>query len=142
VILGETGTGKELVARALHRRSRRADRAFVSVNCAAIQPTLIASVRELQNIVERSVILCKGGTFAIDEAWLPGGKPGTETKPALPRTLEDQEKELIEAALTRSRGKVAGASGAAAKLGIPASTLESKIRHLGIEKRKFTLASQ
>jgi formate hydrogenlyase transcriptional activator len=291
VILGETGTGKELIARAIHQRSRRADRAFVSVNCAAIPPALIASelfghekgaftsamqrrhgrfelahqgtifldeigdvpietqlallrvlqerqfervggvdaisvdvrviaatnrdlsaavaagtfradlfyrlnvfpievpplreriedvpllvsyfvkrfadkmgkriheideralelcesyawpgnIRELQNIVERSVILCTGHTFTIDEAWLPGGGSGAETKPALTRTLKDQERELIEAALTRSHGRVAGSSGAAARLGIPASTLESKIRQLGIEKRKFTPDSQ
>jgi formate hydrogenlyase transcriptional activator len=100
------------------------------------------NIRELQNIVERSVILCTGGTFTIDEAWLPGGGSGAETKPVLPSTLKDQERELIEAALTRSRGRVAGSHGAAAKLGIPASTLESKIRQLGIEKHKFTPDSQ
>jgi formate hydrogenlyase transcriptional activator len=56
---------------------------------------------------------------------------------ALPSALQDQEKELIEAALGKSRGKVAGPSGAAAKLGIPASTLESKIKQLGIDKGRF-----
>jgi DNA-binding NtrC family response regulator len=100
------------------------------------------NIRELQNIVERSVILCTGDTFTIDEAWLPRGGSGAGTKPALPHTLKDQERELIEAALTRSRGRVSGSSGAAAKLGIPASTLESKIRQLGIDKRKFTPDSQ
>jgi formate hydrogenlyase transcriptional activator len=60
---------------------------------------------------------------------------------ALPETLQDQEKEMIEAALAKSRGKVAGPQGAAAQLGIPASTLESRIRQLRIETRRFTTAS-
>jgi formate hydrogenlyase transcriptional activator len=83
------------------------------------------------------VILCGGDTFSIDEAWLSQAPLRPEVTGALPSTLQDQEKELIEAALGKSRGKVAGPSGAAAKLGIPASTLESKIKQLGIEKGRF-----
>ena len=99
------------------------------------------NIRELQNIVERAVILCPGDTLAIDEAWLSGrGAATAHAREVLPEALQDQEKALIEAALTRSRGKVAGADGAAAELGIPASTLESKIRQLKIEKRRYTRA--
>ena len=99
------------------------------------------NIRELQNIVERSVILCVGDTFSIDEAWLSSQAPlWTEGPGPLSEALQDQEKEMIEAALTKSRGKVAGPRGAAATLGIPASTLESKIKQLGIEKRRFTSA--
>jgi formate hydrogenlyase transcriptional activator len=97
------------------------------------------NIRELQNIVERSVILCTSDTFSIDDAWLSSEAPLRAGGPSpLPATLQDQEKEMIEAALAKSRGKVAGRHGAAAKLGVPASTLESKIKQLGIEKARFT----
>jgi len=100
------------------------------------------NIRELQNIVERSVIPCSGDTFSIDDAWLSSEAPlRAHGSGPLPETLQDQEWEMIEAALAKSRGKVAGPRGAAAKLGIPASTLESKIEQLGIEKRRFTTAS-
>jgi DNA-binding NtrC family response regulator len=96
------------------------------------------NIRELQNIVERSVILCSGDTFSIDEAWLSIQDPARPDSPGkMTRILQDQEKEIIESALAESRGKVAGAGGAAAKLGIPPSTLDSKIKQLRIKKDKF-----
>ena len=100
------------------------------------------NIRELQNVIERSMILCETDTFSIDESWLPQQtQPFLIAKPKnqieLPRRLEQQEKNMIEAALRESRGRIFGPNGAAAKLGIPRSTLESKIKSLKIDKNRF-----
>jgi len=92
------------------------------------------NIRELQNIIERSVILSTGETFSIDAAWLSSGAESRTDSGDLTKTIRDHEKEIIEAALTRSNGKVAGPNGAAAKLGIPRSTLDAKIKQLKIKK--------
>ena len=85
------------------------------------------------------MVLCNGDMCWIDETWLSS----LETPPTglLTETLQNQEKKIIEAALAESKGKVGGPNGAAAILGIPASTLDSKIKQLNIEKRKFLIAS-
>jgi len=93
------------------------------------------NIRELQNIVERSVILGAGDTFWIDEAWLSSqDAPRPKSSAPLSQALHNYEKELIEVALAESNGKVAGPNGAAAKLGIPRSTLDLKIKQLNIRK--------
>jgi DNA-binding NtrC family response regulator len=98
------------------------------------------NIRELQNVIERSVILCESEIFSIDENWLPKPPPLTpesKEQAELPRTLLVQEKNMIEAALKDTHGRVSGPTGAAFKLGIPRSTLESKIRSLNINKNQF-----
>jgi len=100
------------------------------------------NIRELQNVIERAVILCDSDTFAVDEAWLrralspPPTRQGDPVE-GLRRPDRDREKELIEAALAASGGRIAGLSGAAAKLGIPRQTLESKIASLGVNRYRF-----
>jgi PAS domain S-box-containing protein len=96
------------------------------------------NIRELQNVIERSVILCETGTFSIDEKWLSSqAPPPAPASRALNDRLASDQKTLIEAALAEARGRVSGPSGAAAKLGIPPSTLDSKIKALKIDKLGF-----
>ncbi len=99
------------------------------------------NIRELQNVIERSVIVCETENFSLDESWLsrnslPAG-PGDQ--PLAAQTAA-REREMIEANLAATGGRVSGPAGAAAKLGVPPSTLESKIRSLNIDKHRFTFA--
>jgi len=100
------------------------------------------NVRELQNVIERAIVLVEGETFAIDDSWLTSKRSKTTNGNARPvTTLANGEKELIEAALKESEGRISGPRGAAAKLGIPRQTLEWKIRALKIDKRAFKMGT-
>jgi len=96
------------------------------------------NIRELQNVIERSVIVSDSENLSVDESWL-GKRPMAADSPGhgLSERLASQEKEMIEAALAASNGRVSGPSGAAARLGIPQSTLDSKIKSLKINKHQF-----
>jgi formate hydrogenlyase transcriptional activator len=96
------------------------------------------NIRELQNVIERAVIVCDSDTLSIDARWLSGRSPGTAPVVRFyTGTLATHKKDAIEAALKDSKGRVAGPFGAAGRLGVPASTLESKIKTLKIDKRHF-----
>jgi formate hydrogenlyase transcriptional activator len=96
------------------------------------------NIRELQNVVERAVILSEGDFFTVDEAWLKHDSlQVSSSMDRLSSTLADREREMIESALAESRGRISGPSGAAAKLGIPRQTLDSKIASLQISKNQF-----
>ena len=94
------------------------------------------NVRELQNVIERSMILCDTDEFTVDESWL-SARPVIEGRAALSGTLAAHEKAIIEDALRASGGRVFGPSGAAQRLGMARSTVESKIRALKIDKNRF-----
>jgi len=97
------------------------------------------NIRELQNIIERSVIVCESESFSVDESWLSSQhlSPEAKSQVGLSQMLTMQEKDTIEAALRECGGRVSGPSGAAARLSMPRSTLESKIRSLDIDKNRF-----
>jgi transcriptional regulator with GAF, ATPase, and Fis domain len=132
-----------LVEYFIDRYARKSGKHFKNVKKRTLQALQSypwpGNIRELQNVIERSVILCESDIFSIDESWLPLPLPATESKrhTELPRRLEAQEKDMIQAALKDTGGRVSGPTGAAAKLGIPRSTLESKIRSLKIDKNSF-----
>jgi formate hydrogenlyase transcriptional activator len=136
-----------LVEYFIDRYARKAGKNIRSVDKKTLQ--LLQSypwpgnIRELQNVIERSVIVCETETFTIDESWL-SQRPldaGSADKIFLSEKVAATEKEMIEEALRESQGRVYGPSGAAARLGIARSTLESKIRLLNINKNRFRASS-
>jgi formate hydrogenlyase transcriptional activator len=129
-----------LVEYFIDRYARKAGKAFRRVNKRTLDRLRSypwpGNVRELQNVIERSVILCETDEFTVDESWLSAGH-AIESRLTLSGSLAAHEKAIIEEALRASSGQVFGPSGAAARLGMPRSTLESKIRALGINKNRF-----
>jgi formate hydrogenlyase transcriptional activator len=134
-----------LVEYFIDRYARKAGKNIRSVEKKTLQ--LLQSypwpgnIRELQNVIERSVILCETEKFLIDESWLSQQPRDKRSggRMYLLQKVAATEKEIIEEALRESRGRVFGPSGAAAKLGIARSRLESKIQSLNINKNRFKL---
>ncbi len=136
-----------LVGYFVDRFARRAGKHFQAVSKKSLD--LLQSypwpgnIRELQNVIERSVVVCETESFAVDESWL--SRPTLATEPVvqveLSGRLATQEKEIIEAALRECQGRVSGPTGAATKLGVHRSTLESKITSLKINKYRFKNAT-
>jgi PAS domain S-box-containing protein len=142
--LRERGTDVPLLVEYfIDRYARKAGKNIKRVNKKTLE--LLQSypwpgnIRELQNVIERSVILCDTEVFSIDQNWLPQrpALPPESREIELPHRLLAQEKSIIEAALKDARGRISGPTGAAVKLGIPRSTLESKIRSLKINKNLY-----
>jgi transcriptional regulator with PAS, ATPase and Fis domain len=132
-----------LVEYFIDRYARKAGKSFQTVNKKSLDLLQSYSwpgnIRELQNVIERSVIVCETETFSVDESWL-SRQPhttGPKNQVQLAQRRASEEKEMIEAALRESGGRVSGLSGAAAKLGMPGSTLYSKIALLRIDKHRF-----
>jgi PAS domain S-box-containing protein len=125
----------------IHRYSRKAGKRIASIEKRTLD--LLESyawpgnIRELQNILERSVILCETDLFSVDPSWLSFESSCRQGDGPISRMSADQEREAIETALAATGGRVSGPSGAAAQLSMPPSTLESKIRSLKINKFRF-----
>ena len=136
-----------LVGYFVDRFARRAGKHFQAISKKSLDLLQTypwpGNIRELQNVIERSVVVCEAESFAVDESWL--SRPTLATEPVvqveLSGRLATQEKEIIEAALRECHGRVSGPTGAAAKLGVHRSTLESKISSLKIDKYRFKNAT-
>ena len=131
-----------LVEYFVHRFSKRAGKKITTISNKTLDVLQSypwpGNIRELQNVIERAVIVADGERLTVDARWFAGlSTQSPASKQPLGDALVTREKAMIEAALAESKGRVSGASGAAAKLGIPRSTLESKIRSLGLNKHRF-----
>jgi PAS domain S-box-containing protein len=134
-----------LVEYFIERYTSKAGKKIRGINRATLERLKAYSwpgnIRELQNVIERSVIVCETESFTVDERWLSGTPEETNnTGGQLTRMSASQEKQTIEAALADARGRISGPTGAAAKLGIPPSTLDSKIKTFKINKHRFKTA--
>ena len=132
-----------LVGYFIDRYARKSGKYFQALNKKSLDALQSypwpGNIRELQNVIERSVIVCETEKFSVDESWLSRQPSATEPKVQFEfsEKLAAQEKEMIEAALRETGGRVYGSSGAAAKLGMPGTTLDSKIKTLKISKNRF-----
>jgi PAS domain S-box-containing protein len=131
-----------LVQYFINRYATKAGKKFRGINRATLERLRSyawpGNIRELQNVIERSTIVCETEFFTVDESWLSHTPEKKEAAPrALLRMQPSEEKRTIEEVLAETKGRVAGPSGAAAKLGLPPSTLDSKIRALRINKHRF-----
>jgi PAS domain S-box-containing protein len=131
-----------LVTYFLHRYARKSGKHFTAVDKKSLDRlqayTWPGNIRELQNVIERSVIVSEPPTFSVDESWLSRSSfTDLDVQPRPLYVSPTQEKVMIEAALRECLGRVHGPSGAAARLGIPGTTLESKIKALRINKNRF-----
>ena len=134
-----------LVEYFIHRYARKAHKTFRCVNKKTLDRLLSypwpGNVRELQNVIERSVIISDSENLYVDESWFAGQSANNDSGiQPFSEKLATQEREMIETALAESNGRVSGPRGAAAKLGIPQSTLDSKIKALRINKQRFRRA--
>jgi PAS domain S-box-containing protein len=117
------------------KRIRRVDRRTMTLFQTYDWP---GNIRELQNVVERSVVLCSGETLSADETWICNStEPPLKASQSLNEALLEQERKIIEAALAACKGRVSGASGAAVRLGVPQSTLAWRIKTMRIQKDRF-----
>src|SRR5262249_1467994 len=129
----------------VHRYARAVGKTFTKIDKQTLKQFQAydwpGNIRELQNVVERSVIVSSDETFCVDEAWLSRASDGTKREPTPGAAAQDvgDERQIIEAGLAECRGRVSGPKGAAARLGIPPSTLDSRIKKLKISKSRFKL---
>jgi len=131
-----------LVEYFIDRYARKAGKNFSNITKKTLQLFQAydwpGNIRELQNVIERAVILCDGETFSVDEAWLKrASSPVSDPVVPFVTTLVERERQMIETALAQCQGRVSGANGAAKKLGIPRQTLDARIASLGIDKHRF-----
>ena len=130
----------------LHRYAKQVGKVFKSIDKHTLDffrdygwP---GNIRELQNVIERSVILSSDDVFCVDSSWLPSIPSSQRTRQAHDDGGGDDsqhERDIIESALAQSRGRISGPRGAAARLGLSPSTLDSRIKKLNIRKSRFKL---
>jgi len=131
-----------LVEYLIERYARKAGKKITNVDRSTLELfedyDWPGNIRELQNVIERAVILCETATLSVDETWFRrDSKSGGDQLLPLTTALTENERDIIEKALVESAGQVGGATGAAARLGIPRQTLDSKIKMLGINKFRY-----